>query len=91
MNDHFIAKLEAEGEESVRRKLAGGSYPAEPYAARTMVEYWLAKKDQARSEAFSLDQTRIARSSKNAAWVAAYVAIMATIIAAIPAAEFFFR
>lgn len=62
---------EAEGEESVRTKYKLGNFAGDKKA---LVELWLEGKDQARREASQSESLDIARSAKDAAWVAAEAA-----------------
>ena len=80
-------EIENIGEDAVREKVSLGLYSG---ARLRRAKAWLEKKDQARSsessrrkEASSSEQRRMARSAKNAAWVAAIAAIVAAIYAVI--------
>lgn len=80
----FWATLEALGEPDVRHKLRMGFWlkgsPNTAYA-----EEWIRSKDDARTEASSSANLRVARSAKNAAWLAAAMAIVAAIVAIVSA------
>jgi hypothetical protein len=71
----------------VRKNLANRIYSEEK---TLLAEQWLAHSDGlrraaefAKIDASNLEQIRVARSAKNAAWTAAITAIIAAIIAAI--------
>jgi hypothetical protein len=81
----FRQEFEEAGEDKVRNNLRLGRYNSKSgrYAAA-----WLAEKDQsrlreqeARKDSSSAEQMRIARSAKNAAWIAAMAAIIAAMAA----------
>lgn len=83
----FFERLERVGELEVRHRVTTGQYtgPHKLWAAK-----WIAEIDQRRSEeaerrsdASNAEHLRIARSEKNAAWVAAISAIAAIIISII--------
>jgi hypothetical protein len=78
-----IARLETLGESQVRLLLKTGGLP--PSWNLTIIK-WLTEKDQEtqrRKEQSQNEQYQIALSSKRAAWIAAYAAIAATVIAII--------
>ncbi|PKP68607.1 MAG: hypothetical protein CVT83_05150 [Alphaproteobacteria bacterium HGW-Alphaproteobacteria-5] len=74
--EQFWAELETLGEDAVRVKVAVKGYDD---VRRGLAEEWLRLRESARNEASSLEQARIARSAKNAAWAAAIAAIIAAI------------
>ena len=87
--DEFLAELDGLSADEVRKRIAAGVYNDKK---RAMALLWLdnqersrAADSQRRSEAFSAEQIRIARSAKNAAWTAATVAMIAMIIASVSA------
>jgi hypothetical protein len=76
--------LEDLGEDEVRRKLAIGDYPDQ----RPLVEEWLRYKEQQRTDEAAKrnytamsQQTHILRSTKNAAWTAICVSLLALAVA----------
>lgn len=80
----FEAELEKDGEEGVRQKLAYGAYSS---GKRPLVESWLRKKAeekqaliQNREATHKVAEIGIARSAKNAAWVAAAAAVISVVI-----------
>ena len=86
--DEFFAELETTGELQVRTNIAQKYYGFHN-GKMQLAEEWLRIKDQdrrdsadAREEAARREQINIARSAKNAAWVAAIAAIIAAICAA---------
>jgi hypothetical protein len=81
-DDDPFRRFEEAGEQQVRINLARKTYDSR----RThLAEAWLAQKERSSGEAASVEQRRIARSAKNAAWVAATAAIIAVVVAAISA------
>ena len=85
LEERYFAEFEEAGEAVVRRNLALGRYNEKHgrYARG-----WLAEQEASRTEskdatnqASSREQIRIARSAKNAAWMAAAAAIVANVIA----------
>ena len=68
--------FEAEGEATVRDRVSRFAYNEE---MRALAVQWLALRDQSERESSrlsSLEARRIARSEKNAAWIAAIAAII---------------
>src|SRR5690349_16848946 len=87
--ESFFAELDKLGEEVVRTRVVTRAYTS-VNAKLPLAQEWLRLRDQARSEEASrriesanLEQIRIARSAKNAAWAAAIAAIIAAIFAII--------
>jgi hypothetical protein len=78
--EQFWSELEAVGEDEVRTRLAAKIYGEANHKA-PLAREWLRRKDQERSDLSTSEQTRIARSAKNAAWAAAIAAIIAAIFA----------
>lgn len=74
----FWEKLENEGEDTVRRRLAEGVYGAKK---KPLVEEWLKKKDFERDIDKNKDLFHVAKSAKRAAWVAAIAACISAIAA----------
>jgi len=74
----FWQKLEQDGEEVVRRRIAEGVYAKKK---RDLVEEWLRKRDLDRDQKRHNEVAVIARSAKRAAWVAASGAILSAIAA----------
>lgn len=74
----FWQKLEQDGEEVVRRRLAEGVYAKKK---RDLVEEWLRKRDLDRDQKRHDEVAAIAISAKRAAWVAAIAAILSAIAA----------
>jgi hypothetical protein len=79
------ASLEVAGERKVRENLAHGIYGERK---KRLVEEWLRQTGEAHSEAqqervnnLHTDEINIARSAKNAAWVAAGAAVIAALAA----------
>lgn len=68
--DSFRAELEASGEDEVRTMLALGRYGS-GRGKDKYVQHWLAEKDQEREASSKADSLEIARSAKDAAWIAA--------------------
>ncbi|HEX9771011.1 MAG TPA: hypothetical protein VGA50_17695 [Kiloniellales bacterium] len=79
--DAFFAELEKLGEDEVRKRLASRAI----YGGDTapLVTEWIRRKDQECNALSNREQIRIARSAKNAAWIAAIAAIIAAISAII--------
>lgn len=77
--DDLFAKLAEKGEEAVKRDLAQEVYNEKA----PLVSQWLAERETARlrdreektSQQFT-EQTKLARDSRNAAWVAAIAAMI---------------
>jgi hypothetical protein len=69
--EDILQGFEQIGEQAVWQKLAGSRYDEREgqLAAR-----WLQRKDQERTDASVSEQTEIARSAKDAAWVSAEAA-----------------
>lgn len=61
--DVFLAELEKLGEDQVRMNLAQGIYGSEK---TSIVTEWLRRREQARSESFQSEQTRIAERAAQA-------------------------
>jgi hypothetical protein len=78
--ESFRKSLNELGEEAVKRNLARSAYEPRKTA---IAELWLADRDDERMERFNVEGLKIARSSKDAAWVAAIAAIIAVPIAII--------
>jgi hypothetical protein len=83
----FEAELEQFGEENVRRTMAYGAYSA---GKKPLVESWLRKKVEERQALIHQGDAKhketeiaIARSAKNAAWVAVVAAGVSVVIAII--------
>lgn len=81
------AKYDAIGEDEVRKRIVSKNYAGQNLA---LAQEWLRRKDQERAEvessrkdASNREQINIARSAKNAAWIAAIAAIVAAIAAVI--------
>ena len=74
------SELEEMGEDTVRARFAGGAY-GRFGNRRTLVEEWLRRQEVSRSDFSNREQISIARSAKNAAWIAAIAAIISMIIA----------
>jgi hypothetical protein len=90
--ERFWEQLDAIGEAEVRLKLATGFYGGfENQDRRPLVEEWLRRKDQERSEAAILAHRRAARSANTAAWIAAIAAIIAAICAIVSIVPAFSR
>ena len=68
------------GAGEVHKAIAGNAWGAD---RKRFAKGWLNAHDESRKELSSLEQSRIARSAKNAAWTAAIAAIIAAIAAAI--------
>ncbi len=79
-DDLYFGDFEGDGEDVVRKNLALNLYQPKKAA---LAREWLLRKDQSRKDASISEQIRIARSAKNAAWMAATAAIIAAICAAI--------
>lgn len=71
----FLAALDELGESEVRSRLVGGIWNAR---RRGFAEAWLHERERERSDSSNSEQMHVARSAKNAAWVAAIAAIVAT-------------
>lgn len=82
MSDNPLAEFEKLGEDEVRLKLAKGHYGSQGHRWQ-QVQVWLRMKELARSDLSMAESLRVARSAKNAAWIAATVAIAAAMIAII--------
>ena len=78
--EQFWAELEQLGEDAVRIRIITKVY-GDASDKRSLAEEWLRHKDRLRIDASNVEQIRIARSAKNAAWVAAIGAIIAALIA----------
>lgn len=90
----FEKKIEATGEEQVRKNLAQGIYgnPGDPRSKAPLVQNWLDKKDSQREEVkeelniskeanrIAKESNEIARSAKNASWLAIAISIVSIII-----------
>ena len=76
MTDQF----EGSDEKTVRGNLARGAYSGN---RAKLAQAWLQQKDQVKNDDLAAEQIQIARSSKNAAWIAAVAAILAALMAAI--------
>jgi hypothetical protein len=87
--EQFWDDLEKIGEEGVRANLVTKVY-GDLGAKHDLAEAWLESKERSRIAASSAEQHRIARSAKNAAWIAAIAAIVAAIAAAIAAVIAYF-
>jgi hypothetical protein len=81
-DEEFFARFERLGEEGVRLKRATKFY-GDAGRQLQLVDEWLRRKDQSRSEEASREQRRNARHAKNAAIAAATAAIVAAICAVI--------
>jgi hypothetical protein len=86
--EQFWAELEKLGPDEVRVRLAT-KYYSDVNERGLLAREWLHRLDLAaeaeverKRDSSSAEQIRIARSAKNAAWVAAIIAIIAAIIAA---------
>lgn len=77
-----FAEWEALGEDVVRTQYNTGRF-GDVGDKRALAKMWLDRKDQERIDASNSATLRIARSAKNAAWVAAISAIVAMIISVI--------
>ncbi len=73
-----IANFEKDGEVLVRRQTRSGAYPPR---IQKYAEDWLERKELLRHERFTAQDRQIASSAKNAAWIAAVMALIANIIA----------
>lgn len=80
----IISELEELGEDEVRCKLKMG-YWLRNSPTTAQAEEWVRSKDTARSAASNSVTLRIARSAKNAAWLAAIMAVVAAIVAIVSA------
>jgi hypothetical protein len=78
----YFGDFERAGEDVVRNNLALKLYVDKRAG---LASEWLARKERSRREISNSEQIRIARSAKNAAWLAAIAAIVAAIVAAIAA------
>lgn len=79
-DEALIRRLEADGEETVREDLRKGLHTSRD----PLVRQWLAGKTrakEAKQEAFQAEQTEIARSAMQAAWVSAKEAKRANLLA----------
>ncbi len=74
----FWQKLEQDGEEVVRRRLAEGVYAKKK---RDLAEEWLRKRDRDQDQKRHDEIAAVAKSAKLAAWVAAIAAILSAIAA----------
>jgi hypothetical protein len=84
MREHYRKAFDALGLDKVRRFADTPSSTGEKLEQALI---WIGEKDaeqqrafMARSEAKMAEQTRIGRSAKNGAWIAAIFAIIATIV-----------
>ena len=75
----IFAELDGLTELDIRARLATGIWGDEK---RRLVQLYLDEKELTRSQATQAEQTTIARSAKNAAWIAAFAAVVAAAIAA---------
>jgi hypothetical protein len=87
--DEFFAELDEAGEDEVRVRLATKIY-TDVNEKGALAREWLQRRELSRTAelersraASSLEQIRIARSAKNAAWTAAIAAIIAAMFAAV--------
>ena len=71
--EHFYATLEELGEAKVRERLATGAW-GKLGPKVELANVWVDEKDRARASASESEQIEIARSAKEAAWVAAEAA-----------------
>jgi len=92
--EKFFSELAIIGESNVRTRLAQGIYGQNKIP---LIHEWLRKEEEkrinlatsraesaaSRAEVATLEQLRIARSAKNAAWIAAIVAIIGITISII--------
>jgi hypothetical protein len=85
--DELFAEFEKDGEALVRERLIIEHYGSKGTWRHGFAEEWLRLKEDARKEASNLEQSKIARSAKNAAWAAAIAAIIAAICAVIAVAQ----
>jgi hypothetical protein len=76
--DELFAKLEQEGESSVRNKFAQGLYGQQK---TPLVSEWLRQKDQARTDFLSNEHLKSTKSAHKAAWVAAFAAVASALAA----------
>ena len=72
------SELESMGEDEVMLSIAHNRYNQ---AKLALVYEWLRRQESSRNESSRIEQRRIARSAKNAAWTAAIAAIMAAVCA----------
>jgi hypothetical protein len=83
-NAKILASFEELGEAEVRYKLKM-NYWLRGSPATALAEEWLRLRDEAKAAASNSANFRVARSAKNAAWLAAIMAIAAAIAAIISA------
>ncbi|MCL4416756.1 MAG: hypothetical protein M1371_10225 [Actinobacteria bacterium] len=76
--EEFKSRLEKIGEEKVREYLANNVYRPEE---KQIVEEWLSSKKEKRINKNKDININIAKSAKNAAWIAAIAAIISAIAA----------
>jgi hypothetical protein len=79
-----FAEWEALGEDAVRTKFELGHFGAGG-DKRALAKMWLDQKERDRIEASNSANFRVARSAKNAAWLAAIMATIAAIVAIVSA------
>jgi hypothetical protein len=80
--EQFWTELEEIGEDGVRANLVTKVY-GDLGPKHDLAQMWLEGKDRARIAVSNAQQIRIARSAKNAAWIAAIAATVAATAAAI--------
>ena len=71
-------RLEEVEEEKVRERLASNIYDSQE---RPIVEEWLLSKEREKSEKKMMESLNIARSAKQAAWIAAIAALISALAA----------
>ncbi len=80
--EQFFRELTDLGESEVRTRIATKRYG--PHSAKmALAGQWLQEQERDRASDSNLEQMRIARSAKNAAWAAAIAAVIAAISAII--------
>lgn len=77
----IFSQCEEIGEPQVRERLNSGDWSHKERVNHA--REWLRLQEESRNEDSKIEQSRIARSAKNAAWAAAIAAIIAAISAAI--------
>ncbi|MFO1242739.1 MAG: hypothetical protein U1E36_06010 [Rickettsiales bacterium] len=78
--EEFWAELEALGEEEVRVRIVTKKY-GDVGDKLALAKEWLESQERRRSDASHAEQIHIARSAKNAAWIAAIAAVIAVGVA----------
>ena len=76
--EELFAKLEQEGEPTVRTRLAQGVYGQQK---TPLVIEWLHQKEQFRADILANENLKTTKSAHLAAWVAACAAVVSTLAA----------